>query len=309
MTMAGRIVSSVRSSGEVRNIHDYRANILIFVGIQATAWIAFVSYFIKSAVPIPENFWPTSLVIPIGSAAILLFDRFGSRIRKRISTTLAGVIVAAALAAFFGYRVSGMNLTGHSYSWISAGEIGILVTFVWVFVVSAATTELGMSNDVPLFAVSCASLMVTLLVLSESGAGSKTPVFDKFTLYQSMAVTGTCVGLLASALMFGPIVLRKAGAATIGFCLGCISIASPAKKLVATSVILPLVVMATPIIHMIGNVVYGYFRRLGVVPERTPGNAAPSYRRFVREMTLVFVVLINLMALMWLVSRPHAPLP
>lgn len=222
--------------------------IAIFCGIVA----AFVVQFLGTTylgwpvvlVPSPRlevNYWLLVLAFLTIFATGLLDDRYTLRPRQK----LAGQILAATLAVAGGLVIGDIsNPLGGPF--ISLGWLAYPVTVVYLV---AYTNIINLIDGLDGLAAGISALAsLTMFALSVL-AGR----LDAAAL--SIAVAGSSLGFLRYNFHPASIFMGDSGALTLGFALGTVSLLSVTRFAGLTTIIVPLVIAAVPIIDTFSAIV------------------------------------------------------
>jgi UDP-GlcNAc:undecaprenyl-phosphate GlcNAc-1-phosphate transferase len=173
-------------------------------------------------------FIATAMVFTVG----LVDDVVGVSVAKKLLVELA----AAVLIVYAGWWFSVLGVPGGSE--VRLGVMGGVVTVLWI---------VGVANAINLFdgldglaggvvAIVAASMLVYSLTQS-----------NVLTVILMAAVVGACLGFLPHNRMPAKIFMGDAGALTLGFLLGAMSVHAALKSSAAVAILIPILALGLPV--------------------------------------------------------------
>ena len=238
---AGRLamrVGAVDLPGDPRRIHDHP--------VPRLGGLAITAGFLAGSLlfgPLPR----TVGAVLEGCLLTALIGTADDRWDLRPAAKLTAGCAAALLAALRGVRVSFVTGPGGV---LALGPLAVPATVLWI---------VGMTNAVNLIdgldglaagvgAVSCACMLGVSLCRPEATDGS----------VLLAALGGACAGFLPYNRSPARIFMGDAGALTLGYVLGCVSVMGLTKTCTAAAVAAPLLILALPL----SDTVWAVVRRL-----------------------------------------------
>jgi len=173
-------------------------------------------------------FIATAMVFTVG----LVDDVVGVSVAKKLLVEFA----AAVLIVYAGWWFSVLGLPGGGE--VGLGVMGGVVTVLWI---------VGVANAINLFdgldglaggvvAIVAGSMLVYSLIQG-----------NMLTVILMAAVVGACLGFLPHNRMPAKIFMGDAGALTLGFLLGAMSVHASLKSSAAVAILIPIVALGVPV--------------------------------------------------------------
>ena len=218
--------------------------IAIFCGIAAAFAVQYVGTMFLGwpvvLVPSPKlrvNYWMLVLAFCVIFTTGLLDDKFSLKPAQK----LAGQVLAAVIAVAGGLVIGDIS-SPLGPEFISLGWLAYPVTVAYVNIINLIDGLDGLAAGISAIA------SFTMFVLSVM-AGR----LDAAAL--SIAVTGSSLGFLRYNFHPASIFMGDSGSLTLGFALGCSSLLSVTRFAGLTTIIVPLVIAAVPILDTLSAIV------------------------------------------------------
>lgn len=222
--------------------------IAIFAGIAAAFAVQYVGtmYLDWPVVLVPSprmnvNYWMLVLAFVVIFLTGLLDDKFSLRPKQKLAGQVAAAVIAVAGGLVIGDISSPFGPGFVSLGWF-AYPVTVVYLVAYVNIINLIDGLDGLASGISAIA------SFTMFVLSVL-AGR----LDAAAL--SIAVTGSALGFLRYNFHPASIFMGDSGSLTLGFALGCSSLLSVTRFAGLTTIIVPLVIAAVPILDTLSAIV------------------------------------------------------
>lgn len=222
--------------------------IAIFCGIAAAFAVQYVGTMFLGwpvvLVPSPKlrvNYWMLVLAFCVIFTTGLLDDKFSLKPAQKLAGQVLAAVIAVAGGLVIGDISSPLGPEFISLGWL-AYPVTVIYLVAYVNIINLIDGLDGLAAGISAIA------SFTMFVLSVM-AGR----FDAAAL--SIAVTGSSLGFLRYNFHPASIFMGDSGSLTLGFALGCSSLLSVTRFAGLTTIIVPLVIAAVPILDTLSAIV------------------------------------------------------
>jgi UDP-GlcNAc:undecaprenyl-phosphate GlcNAc-1-phosphate transferase len=222
--------------------------IAIFCGIAAAFAVQYVGTMFLGwpvvLVPSPKlrvNYWMLVLAFCVIFTTGLLDDKFSLRPAQKLAGQVLAAVIAVAGGLVIGDISSPLGPEFISLGWL-AYPVTVIYLVAYVNIINLIDGLDGLAAGISAIA------SFTMFVLSVM-AGR----LDAAAL--SIAVTGSSLGFLRYNFHPASIFMGDSGSLTLGFALGCLSLLSVTRFAGLTTIIVPLVIAAVPILDTLSAIV------------------------------------------------------
>ena len=190
--------------------------------------------------PNTKEIWP----ILTGAGFIVIIGFIDDMIRLSARAKFAGQIFAAAIPAISGLTIE--FITAPDGNVIEFGYIAIPITILWIVAITNSINLIDGLDGLAAGVSTIALLTMTILALSLN--------YSVAIILMGVMLAGSILGFLVYNFYPAKIFMGDTGSLFIGYMIGVISIAGFTKSAAIFSVIIPIIILAVPIIDTISAI-------------------------------------------------------